>query len=336
MGWIISTVIATIICGLIGAVGLVAWRKPHWVTTDKEDYPSVSGTGGVILVVGVIVFVLWVGISALFASIHQVPAGHVGLVYQFGDIVGQRDAGFNLIAPWQGFKVASIRTQKVRAESTCFDGQWLECLEAFSSETQDVFIRTTVNLHVGKEDIQDLFRNVGEDYLNILVRPRLHQIVKDETVKYKSVDIAPSREKIRTAIRTRLTTELEKFSIVVEDLLIDNVDFRPEFKAAIEDKVTAEQEAQAAANRVAKAKSEADQVAATALGAKQKLISEAQGQAEANNLISASLTPMLIQFQALQKLAPDLKIALLPSGQGIIIDPAQLLGMGQNQASPAP
>jgi len=42
-------------------------------------------------------------------------------------------------------------------------------------------------------------------------------------------------------------------------------------------------------------------------------------------LLSESLTAEVIQFQALQKLADNIQIALLPSGQGLIIDPATLL-----------
>ena len=50
------------------------------------------------------------------------------------------------------------------------------------------------------------------------------------------------------------------------------------------------------------------------------------GQADANRAINESLTPLLIQFQALQKLADNVTIALIPSCQGLIIDPATLLG----------
>ena len=40
----------------------------------------------------------------------------------------------------------------------------------------------------------------------------------------------------------------------------------------------------------------------------------------------ASLTPEVIQFQAIQKLSDKIQIALIPSGQGVILDPTTLLG----------
>ena len=52
----------------------------------------------------------------------------------------------------------------------------------------------------------------------------------------KSVAVAPNREQIRRAVQNELDRQLAGFSIDVVDLLIDNIDFRPEFKAAIERK----------------------------------------------------------------------------------------------------
>lgn len=265
------------------------------------------------------------GLATLVRSIQVVEAGQVGLVYRFGDITGQRDAGLAVIFPWEEFKTADIRIQKVRAEGECSNGLD-ECLEAFSSETQDVFVVATANISVNPSEVQTLYRTVGPDYVDKVVRPRLLQIIKDETVKYRSVDIAPNREQIRAEVRDRMRGELADFSINVDDLLIDNMDFRPEFKQAIEAKQIASQEALRQQELVAAKEAEARQKSAEAQGNADKLRIEATGQADANRAINESLTPLLIQFQALQKLADNVTIALIPSGNGLIIDPATLLG----------
>jgi|CXWL01.1.fsa_nt_gi regulator of protease activity HflC (stomatin/prohibitin superfamily) len=270
---------------------------------------------------------LFVVVGGLFTAVRAlkvVEAGHVGLVYRFGDIVGQRDAGLSLIWPWESFKTADIRIQKVRAESTCSNG-FEECIEAFSAETQDVFVQATLNISVNPDDVQTLYRTVGPDYLDKVVRPRLLQTFKDQTVQYRSIEIAPNREKIRAAIRQAMIGELSQYSITVNDMLIDNIDFREEFKLSIEAKQIASQEALRQQELVAASEATARQKAAEALGNADKLRIEAQGQADANRLINESLTPLLIQFQALQKLSDNIQIALIPSGQGLIIDPATLL-----------
>jgi regulator of protease activity HflC (stomatin/prohibitin superfamily) len=271
---------------------------------------------GVLVIVG--------GIATVTRSVQVVEAGHVGLVYRFGDIVGQRDAGLSLIWPWETFRTADIRIQAVRPVGQCANGED-DCLAAFSAETQDVFVLATLNISINPTDVQDLYRTVGPAYVDKIVRPRLLQTFKDETVKFNSVDIAPNREDIRAAVLARLRTELSDFSINVTDLLIDNIDFRPEFKQAIESKQVATQEALRQQALVAAREAEARQAAAQAQGVADRLRIEAEGQATANRSINESLTPLLIQFQALQKLSDNVQIALVPSGSGLLIDPSTLL-----------
>lgn len=328
MLWIIATPILLIVAVVFFLIGTTPAKKqderetgPRGYRERESENPPTwvwSAIGGVL----VAFWLLFTGIS----SFHQIGAGYVGVVYQFGGIVGQVPEGFQTTTPWQNVQTWDIRTQRIRPETKCFDEKIPDCLEAFSSETQDVFIRATINLSVNPEDVQKLARTVGSDYVAKLVLPRLHQIVKDITVRYRSVDIAPNREEIRAAIKERMKVELAERSINVEDLLIDNMDFRPEFKQAIEAKQIASQEALRQQELVAAKQAEARQKAAEAEGNASKLRIEAQGQADANRAINESLTPLLIQFQALQKLAPDVKIVFLPSGQGIIIDPSTILG----------
>lgn len=270
------------------------------------------------------VLVLVGGGVTIQRSLQTVEAGHVGLVYRFGDIVGQRDAGLSIIWPWETFRTADIRIQAVRPEGICANNE-NDCLTAFSAETQDVFVLATLNISVDPRDVQDLYRRVGPAYVDRIVRPRLLQTFKDETVKFDSVDIAPAREDIRSAVLARLRDELSDYSINVADLLIDNIDFRAEFKQAIESKQVATQEALRQQALIAAREAEAKQAAAQAQGVADRLRIEAEGQAAANNSISASLTPQLIQFQALQKLSDNVQIALVPSGNGLLIDPSTLL-----------
>lgn len=300
------------IAGMIGMllVFLIGWG----VTTAARAMSggSTSDEGFIKICARAVMVVMLLGMGGLTlgASIRTVPAGHVGLVYTFDDITGQRDPGINMIKPWEGFKVVNVQTQKIRPETTCNNEGIPECLEAFSEETQNVFIRPMINLSVSPNDVQELFRQVGPDYIDKLVRPRLHQIFKDETVKYASVDIAPKREIIRAAVRARLIEELAGFSITVEDLLIENVSFNPAFEDAIEAKQNASQEAL----------KEGELVEAARQRALQK-IEEARGEAEANTILAESLRVngnFILQFRAIDKLADDVKIIMLPTDSGII------------------
>ncbi len=311
MGYLIGMPLFTILALIVFAVGIGIIKLG-----EKDDKLT-----GVLVMIGTVV--VWGFIFVLVTAgnmVHQVPAGHEGVVSRFGAIVAQRSDGLQIIAPWESIQNADTRIQTwafTDNKENIADGAKYagEGLSSFSEETQDVFINATLNIEVSPNEIQELYRNIGKDYFDKLVPTRVRQQFKNETVKYKAVDIAPNRENIRLAVEENLRKELSKFSIDVVALLIDNIDFNPEFKAAIESKQVATQSALEQKELIKAEEAKAQQT-----------IAAAQGVAEANRLLDASLTPNVIQFQAIQKLADNIQIALIPSGEQIIIDPTTLFG----------
>ena len=284
-------------------------------------------SGGFIVgkVVPLVVAVLW-GVLTVALSVHAIPAGHVGVVYQFGAILGQIPEGLQLTAPYQDVTVASVQIQRHR-----FDR-----IEAFSKETQDVFASATLNYSVSADAIQYLYRTIGSQWFDVLIEPCVMNFFKEESVRYESVGIAPQREQIRSAVRARLTEELAPYSITVHDFLIDNMDFRPEFKQAIEAKQIAAQDALRERERVEQRKNEAQQVFEVAKGEANATRERAVGQADANRALAASLTSDVLQYLAIQKLADKIEVMLVPSGQDMILDPNSLLRRASASPTPGP
>jgi regulator of protease activity HflC (stomatin/prohibitin superfamily) len=264
---------------------------------------------------GYLILALMVFIT-FFASVHQVPAGHIGVVYEFGGIKGQIGEGLQFVAPWRDVLLANIQVQR-----RVFDK-----LNAFSEESQDVFVRASLNVRVSPQTIQQLYRTVGPNFFNVLVESRVIQNFKDETVKYKSVEIAPNRENIRKAVRERLEKELSPFSIEVVDLLLDNIDFNPEFKKAIEDKQIATQRALEEQQKIEGEKHKAQQAIERAKGEGSAILFRAEKEAEANRKLAASLTPELVRYAMVQKLSDKIQVMMLPSGQNFILDSDILRG----------
>jgi regulator of protease activity HflC (stomatin/prohibitin superfamily) len=259
-------------------------------------------------------------------SVTPIAAGEVGVVYRFGEITGQRGEGIAVIFPWERIERANIRTQRATF------GQ----VTAASAETQDVFLEITVNYSLSANAVQALFREVGTNWFEVLVPPRVSNYAKAETAKYSTVDIIPNREVIRRAVRDRLAADLEPYSITVSDLLIDNIDFQTAFKTAIEEKQVATENAKREQERVAQERALADQARARAQGEADAsviraegeaagTVIRAQGTAEANQLIAESLTEAILKYQAIERLGDRVTIALIPSGEGFILDPSALL-----------
>jgi regulator of protease activity HflC (stomatin/prohibitin superfamily) len=261
-------------------------------------------------VLAVALFVAWTG----WNSFYQVPAGSVGLIYSFGAIVGQTGEGLQLVPPWRTVYAASTQVQS----------RFYKTLDSFSSETQNVYVQATINYHVSPDNIQKLYRTVGPNYASVLIDPRVHQDFKDETVKFKSVEIAPNRDVIRKEVRKRITGELEGQSIVVDDVLLNNVSFSKEFESSIENKQIQSQNALAEQQKVIVARQRAEQAVATARGRAQSTLIEAEAQARANKELAASITPDLVQYQMVSKLAPNVQTIMLPAGQPFILNGSQL------------
>jgi regulator of protease activity HflC (stomatin/prohibitin superfamily) len=279
---------------------------------------GVMWIGGALL--GVLLLVVGWG---AFRSFHSVDAGHVLVVRQFGEIVGQRGDGFQTIAPWQSAEEVSAQVESRKFQMD--DRQGVSSIEdairsgpAVSSETQPVYAVVTLNYRVSEQAVQRLFTEVGGDFFDKVVAPRVFQVFKNETVKFRSVEVAPNREPIRREVQAELDDQLEEFSIDVVDFLINDLEFPQEFTQAIERKQVAAQDALAAEQRVAQSKAEAQQE-----------IERARGQAQAQRLRTNSLTAKNLQFEALQifKEKPP-QIIFLPAGNGNLLDPSTFLKSG--------
>ena len=262
--------------------------------------------------------VVVVGGWGAWRSFHSVNAGHVLVVRQFGEIVGQRGDGFQTIAPWQTAEEVSTQVESQRFQMDDRTGAAEGAIAsgpAISEETQPVYAVVTLNYRVSDQAVQELFTDVGSTFFEKVVAPRVFQVFKNETVKFKSVAVAPNREQIRGAVQAELDRQLAGFSINVVDFLINDLDFPEEFTAAIERKQVATQDALAARQKVEQSKAEAQQE-----------IERARGQAQAQRLRANSLTDRNLQFEALQilKEAPP-QIVFLPAGQGNLLDPSTFL-----------
>lgn len=245
-----------------------------------------------------------------------VRAGTVGVIYSFGSIVGQVDEGFHLIWPWWFVTHTDIKVQRAV----------LSKLQSFSSETQDVYVKASLNYQVSPKAVQTLFRTVGPDYFHVLIEPRVAQNFKDETVKFKSVDIAPNREVIRQAVRSRLEKELSPYSIHIVDLLLDDVDFSPAFKQSIENKQIATQKALEQEQLVSAAKFAAQQRVETEKGEGEAKLARAEKEALANQKLSASLTPLLVQHEMISRLSDKIQLMVIPQGSNMLMQLPQAVG----------
>lgn len=355
MGWIVITAIAAILV-VVGVLVLA-------MSSGRDQYGNRSD--GRLLGVGLIVIplILWVALSA-FMSFRQVEPGYVGQVKSFGSFGEVVSNGTHVIAPWKQVQSVDVRTKQLKFKSNPSEGDLkshdiYDFGVAASSDTQQVFFDLALSINVNPKTVTKLLSEFGSDWREVIIPARVAQSFKAEVRKYKAIDVISNREKIREDARRNIAEELAPYGVTVSDINVVEVNFTPEFNKLLEETVAAGQAAAKAQAEVAFREAEGRKAVADAQAAKnvavenaqaeaQKVTIAAQAQADAtkqtadaqayatkaagdaeaasNKAIAASLSPDVLQYQAILKLNPTLQTAILPSGSNTLLDPTRLLG----------
>lgn len=304
MSWIVFT----ILLGIVFWVGIGLWlyarqrdaaREASGLSSD-DLMPREIG----ILVV-IIAVVLWVLLTG-WMTVKTVGEREVGIVYNFtGTIAGKRDKGWVTIAPWQHMEKENIAIQ--HAEFVFGQDN-----SAVSKDQQDIFARLAVNYSIDAPNVLDLYRRVGPSWKETIIESRVPQVFKEVTSTFPTPRITEERVALREQTRARLIQELEPYDIDVVDVFITNLGFSDLYSQAIEQKQKQVQDALQAEAKVKQVEAEARQRVAEAEGEAKSNVARARGDASANRLRQRSLTPRLIQWEAIQKLNPKVTMIICP------------------------
>jgi regulator of protease activity HflC (stomatin/prohibitin superfamily) len=232
----------------------------------------------------------WLGIGfAVFVAVvlllpfGTVGAGERGVRLRWGAVTGDvLGEGLYLRVPiMDRVEVMDVKIQKEQVEAT-----------AASRDLQSVATVVAANFRLKPDQAARVYQEVGVDYKERLVDPALQEAVKASTAKYTAEELITKREEVRESIKSHLKEKLESRGIDVDDFNIVNFEFSESFNVAIENKVTAEQSALAAKNKLEQIKFEADQ-----------RIAAARGTAEAIRIEADALksNPQVLQLRAIEK-----------------------------------
>jgi prohibitin 1 len=164
-----------------------------------------------------------------------------------------------------------------------------------------------------------------------VVRPVARAAIRDAVSQFGVEEIVSSRRaELEAAISSEIKEKLANNNILMSDFLLRNIRFSDEYAAAVEQKQIAEQQAQQAKFVVEQKRQEAEQARQTAQGqadaaviaskgAAEARVIQAQAEAQANQLLAESLTPTLLEYQYILKLAPGVQTIFIPSGNQFIL-----------------
>jgi prohibitin 1 len=263
-----------------------------------------------------------------------------------------RGAGTSIVIPViNTYFVYPISQQQYTMSGKANEGalQGNDAVNARTVDGQEVALDITVLYAVNPDKVNDLHKRWQTGYQDNFVRPTVRGLVRDVVSGFKAEDIyGIKRTDMENTMQTEIGKRFDQEGLTLTDLIVRDIVFSDQFRQAIENKQTADQQAQQAALVVIQRENEADQARAVAAGQRDAAIAAAQGDAqaiilraqanaEALRLVSEQIAanPALIQYLYVQNLSKNVTIALVPSNSPFLFDFNSLATPKPNFVAPA-
>lgn len=242
-------------------------------------------------------------IIVLAKSAITIGSGEAGVLYKtFGGGVVTDEAplgeGFHIVAPWNKVFVYEVRQQEI-----------LEKMNVLSSNGLDIKLEASVWFQPDYANLGKLHQEKSEMYKERVLLPAIRSAARSVVGRYTPEQLYSSK---RDAIQQEIFEETKKIVedqyIQLNEVLVRDVTLPPTIKDAIERKLKQEQESLEYEFRLVTAAKEAE-----------KQIIEAQGKADANRILSASLTDKILQDKGIEatiKLSESTNSKVIVIGSG--------------------
>lgn len=220
---------------------------------------------------GVTILVI-IGLVILFIlfCVRIVGVGQVGIITRFGTVNREVQSGLSLKLPWPIEHITKMNIQNQKVQQSA---------DAATKDLQTVDTTVALNFNLTPASVDQVYRQVGTNYEQVVIDPILQETVKSITSEYNATDLIDQRPQVETQTLSALQKTLTPKGITVDNFSIVNFAFSADFSNAIENKQVEAQNVQAA----------------------QYKLQQAQLNAQANQVQDAALTPAILEQQAISK-----------------------------------
>src|SRR5680860_56106 len=247
------------------------------------------------IIFGLIVLVILISKSAI-----TIGSGQAGVVYKTfgGGVVTEEPPlgeGFHLVAPWNRVFIYEVRQQEV-----------FEKMQVPSSNGLRIKLGASVWFEPKREFLGKLHQEKGTEYIQRVLLPTIRSAARSVVGRYTPEQLYSSK---RDAIQAEIYEETKKIVdgqyIQLNEVLVRDITLPATIKEAIQRKLKQEQESLEYEFRLVTARKEAE-----------KVTIEAQGKADANRILSASLNDKILRDKGIDA---TLELAESPNSKVIII-----------------
>jgi regulator of protease activity HflC (stomatin/prohibitin superfamily) len=246
-------------------------------------------------ILGFFVLIILISKSAI-----TIGSGQAGVLYRTfgGGVVTEEPPlgeGFHIVAPWNRVFVYEVRQQEL-----------FEKMKVLSSNGLEIQIDASAWYQPAYEDLGRLHQEKSEQYVNRILLPAIRSAARSVVGRYTPEQLYSSkRDAIQQEIFTETQMIVEDQYIQLNEILVRDVTLPPTIREAIEKKLKQEQETLEYEFRLVTAEKEAE---------RQRI--EARGKADANRILSASLTDKILQDKGIDA---TIKLSESPNSKVIVI-----------------
>jgi regulator of protease activity HflC (stomatin/prohibitin superfamily) len=289
---------------ILGLVALIVGFQLSRADNPVQKFSNPLRIAGVLL--------LLVGASVSMFKV--IDAGQVGVKTLFGKV--ENDvlySGLNVINPLVEVTTFDTKTQNYTMSGIHDEGTKSgdDAIRVLSSDGLEVTIDLSVLFKVRSTEAPRILKEIGNDYLDKIVRPISRTAIRDNAVYYEAVALySTKRQEFQDKIFKTINESFAKRGLVLEQLLVRNITLPESVKKSIESKINAEQDAQKMTFVLQKERQEAER----------KRV-EAQGIADYQRILSTGLSDKQLQYEAIKAqkeiaLSPNTKIIIMGNSKG--------------------
>lgn len=275
------------------------------VRPDEDDLPEGrlarlwafirNQSNRVLLIAGVLLFGLAYFWPAIFVTI---DSGQVGVMYMrfAGGTVTDRllGEGLRFVPPWDKLYVYNVRLQEIR-----------HSMSALTEEGLEIKFDLSIRYRPELELVGLLHQRVGPDYPEKVVVPEVESALRSIVGGQKLDVIYTASQDVVQRVVTEVLEQASRNYVHIDEVVVRHIELPKPVRERIEAKLIEKETAEAYEYRLRIATSEAE---------RQKI--EAGGLAVYNGIIGASLSPGVLQWEALQATK---ELAKSPNAKTIII-----------------
>lgn len=290
-----AIIIGGIALGIVGGVNLYSIYDYGY--SDKvEESKQKKNRATRKIIIGVILALTGIITEILVpGNIHQVNTGEVAVVRHMGTVTGIRNPGVY----WDWYFTNDYEIYNTKIISANFTK---EETASYSKDNQVIMFDLNIQYRIPNNEVKYVAENIGStNALEDVIAPKMLDATKNVIGTRGAEEIIQLRETVATVIKEALSTPFitddgAQF-ITITSVNIKNIEFTPDFEAAVAAKVAEEQKRQQAEIEQARQLAEAE-------NNKQIAIKNAEASAESARLAAeAEAEVAKIKAQAEQEVA---------------------------------